>query len=66
MTKRSYSNGDRLRQAHLDAYPEEKAPVSTLICICLVVLAVLGATAWGWTLVNVYIADQVNVGITLD
>ncbi len=45
---------------------QDTAPVATLICLCLCTLAVLGATAWGWSMVNVYIADQIEVGVTRD
>ena len=49
MTKRSYNNGDRLRQAHLDAYPEptpwQERPVVILIAL---VAVMLGAGLAGW------------------
>ena len=60
------TRGDVLAEEHRKANPEPKAPVATLICLCLCVLASLAIVSWGWSLVNVYIADQVNVGITLD
>ena len=47
--KRSYSNGDRLRQAHLDAYPEptpwQERPAVILIAL---VAVMLGAGLAGW------------------
>ena len=45
---------------------QDAAPVATIICLCLVVLATLGAVAWGWSLVNVHIADLVEVGVDVD
>lgn len=66
--KRStYSNGDRLRQAHLDAYPEERPYLERngprLAFLCIVALVALGSVSWGWSKVNQAIAEHVEIEV---
>lgn len=68
MTKRStYSNGDRLRQAHLDAYPEERPYLERngprLAFLCIVALVALGSVSWGWPLFCDWLIGYVGVDV---
>ena len=67
MTKRSYNNGDRLRQAHLDAYPEptpwHETRVGLTIILCTFSLLVVGAAAWGWPILVDWLIGYVGVDV---
>jgi len=64
---RNYSNGDRLREAHKAAYPDQ--PMSRdrwytlLIILSIFGLCVLGAVAWGWPMLVEAITRYVDMGV---
>ena len=64
---RNHSNGDRLREAHLDAYPDQRPwldrPLARMIALVAVCLLVIGVARLGMAVVNDIALDRIEMGV---